>query len=110
MTRQINSIIKILIENNEGCSLLIERRVKLSSYIARVDRIKRGKIQRKKLMSIRKGYKVVGKRIKRMSTSEIRRRKIAMRRAVFKRRNKRSKSLLKRRLSYLRGKRLGLYK
>lgn len=91
-------------------NLIIERRVSLGSYIARVDRIKRGKVQRKKLVSKRKGYKVINKKLKRMSTREQRKRKIAMRRALVKRRAKAAQALKKRRISISKGRRLGLYK
>lgn len=91
-------------------NLITERRVKLGSYIYRVDRIRRGKVQRKKYISARKNYKVIGRKLKRMKTSEIRKRKIAMRRAVIKRRAKAARMKMKRRISLLRGKRLGLYR
>ena len=91
-------------------NIITERRVSLGSYIVRVDRIRRGRVQRKKLASKRKGYRVVGKRAKRMSTREIRKRKISSRRAAIKRRAKLSVTLKKRRISVAKGKRLGLYK
>lgn len=91
-------------------SLISERRVSLGSYIVRVDRIRRGKVQRKKLASKRKGYRVVGKSIKRMSTRELRKRKLSSRRAIVKRRAKLSMALKKKKISVSRGKRLGLYK
>lgn len=91
-------------------SIISERKIKLGKYIVKVDRIKKGKVQRKKLISGKKGYKISGKRAKRMSTREIRKRKIAMRKAVIKRRAKAARALKKRRISLIKGKRLGLYK
>lgn len=91
-------------------NLISEKRIKLGAYIVRIDRIRRGKVQRKKLVSARKNYKVVKNKLKRLKTSEIRKRKIATRRAVIKRRAKKMTALRKRRLSILKGKRLNLYK
>ncbi|MCX8008165.1 MAG: hypothetical protein N3A54_00510 [Patescibacteria group bacterium] len=90
--------------------VISERRVRLGGFLVRVDRIRKGKVQRKKIISARKNYKFVRGKIKRMTSAEIRKRKIGMRRAKYKRRAKKAKALFKRRISILKGKRLGLYK
>ncbi|MCX8008351.1 MAG: hypothetical protein N3A54_01465 [Patescibacteria group bacterium] len=90
--------------------VICERRVRLGGFLLRVDRVRKGKVQRKKIISGKKNYRVVGKKPKRMTSAEIRKRKIGARRAKLKRRSKKSTMLRKRRISILRGTRLGLYK
>lgn len=87
-----------------------ERRQKLGAYIVRLDRVRRGKIQRRKLRSIRKGYRIVGRRLVRMKTKEIRKRKISNIFAVRKRKAKRSMIMRRRRISFRKGKILGIYR
>jgi hypothetical protein len=90
--------------------LIVEKRVKLGRFIVRVDRVRKGKIQRRKLRSIRKNYKMRGKRLVRMKTSEIRKRRISRFRAVRKRMRKMAQILRKRKISIRKGKSAGLYK
>ncbi len=90
--------------------ILYEKTIKVGTGVLRVDRVKKGKIQRKKLKSSRKGYKMVGKRSVRQNPSERRKRKISARRAVRKRAAKLGVIIRKRRISIKRGQRQGLYK
>ena len=71
-------------------------------------RIRNGKIQRRKKLSAVKGYTFRGGRLKRMSTTERRHRKLGARRAKIKRRSKRARSRLKLMRSLRKRKSLGL--
>lgn len=88
---------------------LSEKTVKMGQKI-RYDRVRGGKIQRKKIKSARKGFKVSGKKIVRMSPSEKRNRKISAKKSARKRAAKLSSILRKRKISITKGKRAGLYK
>ena len=71
-------------------------------------RIRAGKVQRRKKLSAVKGYTIRGGRMIRMSSQERRHRKMAARRAKFKRRAKMQQSLRKRKRSLMRRRALGL--
>ena len=71
-------------------------------------RIRGGKIQRRKKLSAVKGYTIRGGKLTRMSAQERRHRKMAARRAKFKRRAKLQQSLRKRKRSLIRRRALGL--
>jgi hypothetical protein len=62
-------------------------------------RIRKGKIQRRKTFSAVPGYTIRGGRMVRMSFTERRHRKMAAKRAKFKRRAKLTQSLRKRKIS-----------
>jgi hypothetical protein len=94
----------------ETLEIINERRVKVGTGVVRVDRIRKGKTQRKKLKSTRKGYKMVGRRSVRQNPTERRKRRIGTRRATRKRAAKMNRILLKRKISIKRGKRQGLYR
>lgn len=89
--------------------MLNEKTVKMGQKI-RYDRVRAGKIQRKKVKSAKKGYKVSGKKIVRMTPSEKRKRKISGKKSARKRAAKLTSILRKRKISINRGKRAGLYK
>lgn len=71
-------------------------------------RIRGGKVQRRKKISAIKGYTIRGGKLTRMSSQERRHRKMAARRAKFKRRAKLQQSLRKRKRSLIRRRALGL--
>jgi|APCry1669189599_1035237.scaffolds.fasta_scaffold08111_1 hypothetical protein len=71
-------------------------------------RVRKGKIQRRKKLSAVKGYTIRGGRLVRMSAMERRHRKMAARRAKYKRRAKLSQTLRKRRMSLRKRRSLGL--
>lgn len=71
-------------------------------------RIRAGKVQRRKKLSAVKGYTIRGGKMIRMSAQERRHRKMAARRAKFKRRAKMQQSLRKRKRSLMRRRALGL--
>lgn len=89
--------------------VLIERKVKVGTGLLRVDRVRKGKVQRKKVISSRKGYKVAKGKSVRQSPSERRKRKVSAKRGARKRAAKLSRILIKRKISIKRGKRQGLY-
>lgn len=89
--------------------MLNEKTVKMGQKI-RYDRVRGGKIQRKKIKSAKAGFRVSGKKLVRMSPSEKRRRKISAKKSARKRAAKLSSILRKRKISIVRGKRAGLYK
>jgi hypothetical protein len=89
--------------------MLNEKTVKMGQKI-RYDRVRGGKIQRKKIKSAKAGFKVSGKKIVKMSPAEKRRRKLSAKKSVRKRAAKLSSILRKRKISITRGKRAGLYK
>jgi hypothetical protein len=90
--------------------MINEKRTKVGGGGVRVDRVLKGKVQRKKLKSNKKGFKVSGNKIVRMNPSEKRKRSLASRKGARKRRAKLSSILRKRKISIRRGKRSGLYK
>jgi secreted Zn-dependent insulinase-like peptidase len=71
-------------------------------------RIRGGKIQRRKKVSAVKGFTVRGGKLTRMSSQERRRRKMAARKAKFKRRSKMRQSIMKRQRSLRRRKAMGV--
>lgn len=89
--------------------MLSEKTVKMGQKV-RYDRVRGGKIQRKKIKSAKVGFRVSGKKLVRMSPSEKRKRAISGKRAARKRAAKLSAILKKRKISIKKGKRAGLYK
>lgn len=71
-------------------------------------RIRGGKVQRRKKLSAVKGYTFRGGRLVRMSSRELRNRKMGARRAKFKRRGKMSQILRKRKISLRKRRALGV--
>ena len=71
-------------------------------------RIRKGKVQRRKKFSAVKGYTIRGGKLVRMLPQERRHRKMAARRAKFKRRSKLTQSMRKRTLSMRKRKAMGL--
>ena len=71
-------------------------------------RIRKGKVQRRKKFSAVKGYTIRSGKLVRMSPQERRHRKMAARRAKFKRRSKLRQALRKRKLSLRKRKAMGL--
>lgn len=71
-------------------------------------RVRNGKVQRRKKLSAIPGYTIRGGRMVRMSSQERRHRKMAARRAKFKRRGKMSQILRKRRMSLRKRRALGV--
>jgi hypothetical protein len=71
-------------------------------------RIRNGKVQRRKRLSAVQGYTIRGGKMVRMSPQERRHRKMAARRAKFKRRAKLRQSLRKRKMSLRRRHAMGL--
>lgn len=90
--------------------MIVEKTTKAGAGLVKVDRVRKGKLQRKKLKSSRKGFKVSGKKLVRMSPSEKRRRAIAGKRGARKRAAKLSAIKKKRAIAIRRGKRAGFYK
>ena len=73
------------------------------AQFAKINRVRAGQVQRRKLVSLTPGYKVIGGKLVRMSSQEKMHRKIAQRKAARKRApklalilRKRTKSLRKR--------------
>lgn len=73
------------------------------AQFAKVNRVRAGQVQRRKLVSLTPGYKVIGGKLVKMSSQEKMHRKIAQRKAAMKRKpklaialRKRTKSLKKR--------------
>jgi hypothetical protein len=89
--------------------MLSEKTVKMGQKI-RYDRVRGGKIQRKKIKSAKSGYRVSGKKLVRMTPSEKRKRAISGKRGARKRAAKLSAIVRKRKISIKKGKRAGLYK
>lgn len=89
--------------------MLSEKTVKIGNRI-RYDRVRRGKIQRKKFRSAKAGYKISGNKLVRITPAEKRHRAISAKRAVRKRAAKLSSILKKRRISIKKGTRAGIYK
>lgn len=71
-------------------------------------RIRKGKVQRRKKLSNVKGYTIRGGRMVRMTSIERRHRKMAARKARFKRRGKMNQILRKRRISLRKRKAMGV--
>jgi hypothetical protein len=67
--------------------------------IAKVDRIRAGKVQRRKIVSLRPGYKVQDGKLVRMTSQERMHRKMAQRKAARKRKSLMSRILKKRAMS-----------
>ena len=88
--------------------MITEKKVKIGQRI-RYDRVRGGKIQRKKMKSAKSGFRISGKKIVRMNPSEKRKRKISAKKSARKRAAKLSSILRKRKISITRGKRAGLY-
>ena len=86
-----------------------EKTTKIGGGILRGDRVRKGKIQRKKLRSGKKGYKLSGKKLVRITPSEKRNRMLSARKGVRKRKAKLSAMLRKRKISIRRGQRSGIY-
>ena len=72
------------------------------------DRIRKGKVQRRKKVSAIKGFTMRGGRMIRMSPMERRHRKMAARKSKFKRRAKLGQALRKRKMSLRRRNSMGL--
>lgn len=89
--------------------MLSEKTVKIGNRI-RYDRVRHGKIQRKKFRSAKHGYKISSNRLVRITPAEKRHRAISAKRAARKRSAKLSSILKKRKISIKKGKRAGLYK
>jgi hypothetical protein len=89
--------------------MLTEKKTKIGQRI-RYDRVRGGKIQRKKIKSAKAGYRISGKKLVRMAPAEKRKRSISARKASRKRAAKLSSILKKRKISIKKGKRAGLYK
>jgi len=89
--------------------MITEKTVKVGQKI-RYDRVRAGKIQRKKFKSAKAGFRLAGKKLVRMNPSEKRKRKISAKKAARKRAAKLTSILKKRKISIKRGKRAGLYK
>lgn len=71
-------------------------------------RIRRGKVQRRKVVSAVKGYTIRGGKLKRMTSAERMRRRLSQRKGRIKRRAKLARSLIKRKRSLRKRKALGL--
>lgn len=71
-------------------------------------RIRKGKIQRRKKISAVKGFRLKGGKLKRMSASERRKRKMGARKAKFKRKSKASRIKVALKRSLRRRKAMGL--
>jgi len=93
----------------EYVQLLNERRIKMGNVV-RVDRVIKGKVKKRSLRSAKKGYKLVKGKLKKISPAEMRKRKLAAKRAARKRKAKLKQILRKRKISLMKGKRQGLYK
>jgi len=63
---------------------------------AKVNRVRAGQVQRRKLVSLTPGYKVINGKLVRMTSQEKMHRRIAQRKAAMKRRPKLSVALRKR--------------
>jgi hypothetical protein len=74
---------------------LSEEEIKEARY-AKVNRVRAGQVQRRKLVSLTPGYKIIGGKLVRMSSQEKMHRKIAQRKAAMKRRPKLAIALRKR--------------
>jgi hypothetical protein len=70
-------------------------------------RIRNGKVQRRKKVSTVAGFTFRGGKMKRMSPTERRKRRLGAKRAKIKKRSKRVQTLMKRKRSLLKRKRLG---
>lgn len=90
--------------------MLSERTTKVSTGVTRKDRVRKGKVQRRKLDTTKKGYKVQDDKVVKMNPSEKRRRKVSAKKAARKRKAKLSSILKKRKVSISKGKRQGFYK
>jgi hypothetical protein len=71
-------------------------------------RIRGGKVQRRKKLSAAKGYTIRNGRMVRMSTTELRNRRMGARRAKIKRRSKMNQILRKRKVSLRKRRNIGL--
>ena len=71
-------------------------------------RIRKGKVQRRKVVSAVKGYTIRGGKLKRMTSAERMRRRLSQRKARIKRRAKLARSMIKRKRSLRKRKALGL--
>jgi len=89
--------------------MLLEKTLKIGQKI-RYDRVRGGKIQRKKFRSAKAGYKISGKKLVRITPSEKRNRARSAKKASRKRAAKLSSILKKRKISIKKGTRAGLYK
>lgn len=89
--------------------MLNEKTVKMGQKI-RYDRVRGGKIQRKKFKSAKAGYKISGNKLVRIAPAEKRKRAISAKKASRKRAAKLSSILKKRKISIKKGKRAGIYK
>jgi hypothetical protein len=75
---------------------------------AKVNRVRGGKVQRRKVVSQRPGYRIQAGKLVRMSTAEKRRRHLAQIKAARKRKPMISRILRKRKLSLRRRKTAGI--
>lgn len=102
------SEIKSLVETKlrERCLSSIEA-LKEAGTFKIVNRVRKGRIQRRKKVSTRDQYTYRNGKLTRMSAQERRRRKISQRKAARKRKAKMGKSNRRRRISVRRTKRLG---
>lgn len=100
--------IKALVESRlrERCLVSIEA-LKEAGTFKIVNRVRKGKIQRRKKVSTRDQYTYRNGKLTRMTAQERRRRKISQRKAARKRRAKMAKSNRKKRISVRKTKRLG---
>ena len=71
-------------------------------------RVRGGKVQRRKVVSAVKGYTIRGGKLKRMTSAERLRRRIAQRKGKIKRRAKLARALIKRKRSLRKRASLGL--
>lgn len=71
-------------------------------------RIRKGKVQRRKMVSSVKGFTIRGGKLVRMPQAERLKRRLSQRKAKFKRRAKLARSLIKRKRAMLKRKSLGL--
>lgn len=85
----------------EDKAVLLEKRFKI------VNRIRKGKVQRRKKVSTKDGYTFRNGRYVRMKAQERRRRKVSQRKAARKRKGKKARSSRNRRISIRKTKRLG---
>ena len=76
--------------------------------LVKVNRVRAGVIQRRKVVSATPGYKVLGGKLVRMSSQERRHRKMGARRAKVKLRSKRNIILRKRKISLRKRKAMGV--
>lgn len=90
--------------------MLDERKQVVGRDMIKVDRVRKGKIQRKKLKSAKPGFTVKDNHLVKIEPKEHRNRAIGAQRAVRKRAVKMAKTIKRRKRSLKRGNRQGFYK